>query len=66
MYDPPCEGREKIIEKFAWLPVFCDYEMRWLEKVRIRKGCGVDTEYISGIGMCFCYVWRNLEFLEVK
>lgn len=30
-------GKERVKEKFAFLPVYIDHEWRWLEKVAIHQ-----------------------------
>lgn len=53
-------GTQRVIEKFLWLPVEIDYQIRWLERVKIKQNCIVDDNEFSESG----YRWKNIEWVD--
>lgn len=53
-------GTQRIIEKFLWFPVEIDYQLRWLEKVKIKQICVIADEEFSESG----YIWKNVEWVD--
>jgi hypothetical protein len=56
-------GETRVVSKFAFLPISCKGEMRWLEKVKVRQ------EYMEVVDFTNCPVgsystWINLEFVD--
>ena len=43
-------GDKKIIEKFAWYPIWIGTEVRWLENVKIEKEYSKDAKVNATCG----------------
>ena len=52
------KGQERVIEKFAWFPLWAGNEIRWLEKVKIRQ------KVVECYGTCWStwLAWENVRF----
>ena len=55
----PKDGDERVVKKFALFPMFCEGEVRWLEKVTAEQ----KFEYDAGDEF---NRWHNKKFVDDK
>lgn len=60
---PPNIGDIRTIKKFAILPIRIEFEVRWLEKVRIHQEY---KGFFSKSERGWIYYWDNIAFIDEK
>ena len=62
----PWLGCERIIKKFAILPIKIDYEIRWLETVTIKQKYAYHLSYVDACWHNICFIDNEQETSEEK
>jgi len=60
IYNDSVLGSQRVVEKFLWFPVTIDFQVRWLEKAKIKQICIQTNKEFSVSG----YKWENYAWVD--